>query len=139
MKFVLGRYELPASDFYIEASQNNDFFDNEPVKRMSKLTQNLLRGIDYKKVEQKRTENFKYLEKNLSEINLLKDLKTGTFAYPLLLENGAKIRRNLQKKKIYIPTLWLDVFDLCNETMLEYQYAKNILQFLLIKDMELKI
>lgn len=127
MKFVLGRYELPASDFYIEASQNNDFFDNEPVKRMSKLTQNLLRGIDYKKVEQKRTENFKYLEKNLSEINLLKDLKTGTFAYPLLLENGAEIRRNLQKKKIYIPTLWPDVFDLCNETMLEYQYAKNIL------------
>ena len=58
MNFVLGRYELPASDFYIEASQNNDFFDNEPVKRMSKLTQNLLRGIDYKKAEKKRTENF---------------------------------------------------------------------------------
>ena len=127
MNFVLGRYELPASDFYVEASLNNDFFDNEPVKRMSKLTQNLLRGIDYKKSEQKRTENFKYLEKNLSEMNLLKDLKTGTFAYPLLLENGAEIRRNLQKKKIYIPTLWPDVLKNCEKISLEYKYAKNIL------------
>lgn len=126
MNFVLGRYELPASDFYAEASRNNEFFSNEPVKKMSELTQNLLCGIDYKKSEQKRTENFKYLEKNLSGINLLRNLNSGTFAYPLLLENGAEIRKNLQKEKIYIPTLWPDVLENCEKTSLEYKYARNI-------------
>lgn len=131
MNFVLGRYELTASDFYAEASRNNDFFDNESVKRMSKLTQNLLRGIDYKKSEKKRTENFKYLEKNLSGINLLRNLKPGTFAYPLLLKNGAETRKKLQKKKIYIPTLWPDVLENCEKTSLEYKYANNILPLII--------
>lgn len=127
MNFVLGRYELSANEFYEEASRNNEFFDNAPLKKMSKLTENLLRGINYEKAKRKRIENFKYLEKNLSKINLLKNLKMGTFAYPLLLKNGAEIRKKLQLEKIYIPTLWPDVLEICDEMSIEYKYAKNIL------------
>ena len=127
MNFVLGRYELNAGEFYKEASSNNDIFDDEPLKEMSKLTKNLLCGIDYEKVKQKRIENFKFLDEELSEINLLKNLKTGTFSYPLLLENGAEIRKRLQENKIFIPTLWPDVLENCDENSLEYRYAKNIL------------
>ena len=47
--------------------------------------------------------------------------------YPLYLENGAEIRKKLQQEKIYIPTLWPDVFDICKESDLEYDYAKSIL------------
>ena len=47
--------------------------------------------------------------------------------YPLYLANGADIRKKLQEEKIYIPTLWPDVFDVCNESDLEYDMAKNIL------------
>ena len=47
--------------------------------------------------------------------------------YPLYIANGADIRKKLQEEKIYIPTLWPDVFDVCNETDLEYDMAKNIL------------
>lgn len=127
MNFVLGRYELNAGNFYREASSNNDIFDDEPLKKMSKLTKNLLCGIDYEKVKQKRIENFKFLDEKLSEINLLKDLKTGNFSYPLLLENGAEIRKKLQENKIFIPTLWPDVLENCDENSIEYRYAKNIL------------
>ena len=47
--------------------------------------------------------------------------------YPLYIENGAVIRKQLQAKNIFIPTLWPAVFNLCEENELEYDMAKNIL------------
>lgn len=128
MKFVLGRFERSASEFYAEAASNNDFFADEPIKLMSKLTENLLHGIDYEAVKQKRTRNFEILHKAFGKINPLKlTVPQGAFMYPLYLEKGGEIRRKLQAKKIFIPTLWPDVFEHCDESELEYDYAKNIL------------
>jgi len=56
MHFLLGRFERSASEFYQEYVQNNAFFDNEPLKQMSLLTENLLRGIDYDFIKTARTE-----------------------------------------------------------------------------------
>ena len=58
MHFLLGRYERSASEFYAEYVENNHFFKNEPIKRMSKLTENLLHGIDYEMVKNRRRQNF---------------------------------------------------------------------------------
>lgn len=128
MKFVLGRFERSASEFYAEAASNNDFFADEPIKLMSKLTENLLHGIDYEAVKQKRTRNFEILHEAFRKINPLKlTVPQGAFMYPLYLEKGGEIRRKLQAKKIFIPTLWPDVFEHCDESELEYDYAKNIL------------
>ena len=126
MRFLLGRFERTASEFYGEYVSNNELFASEPIKRMSGLTDNLLHGIDYKSAETRRKENFEYLHKKLGGINRLR-LTTGTFMYPLLIENGAEIRKKLQAEKIYIPTLWPDVFDWCGEDDTEYDMAKNIL------------
>lgn len=128
MGFVLGRFERSASEFYAEAASNNDFFADEPIKLMSKLTENLLHGIDYEAVKQKRTRNFEILHEAFGKINPLNlTVPQGAFMYPLYLENGGEIRRKLQAKKIFIPTLWPDVFEHCDESELEYDYAKNIL------------
>lgn len=128
MGFVLGRFERSASEFYAEAASNNDFFADEPIKLMSKLTENLLHGIDYEAVKLKRTRNFEILHEAFGKINPLKlTVPQGAFMYPLYLENGGEIRRKLQAKKIFIPTLWPDVFEHCDESELEYDYAKNIL------------
>ena len=128
MHFVLGRFERTASEFYFESADNNDGFDKEPIKRMSKLTMNLLHGIDYEFVKKRRTDNYILYHENLSKINKL-DLRTieGAFAYPLWLENGSEIRKEKQKKKIYIPTLWPNVLDDMAEDSLEYRLTKNIL------------
>lgn len=125
MHFLLGRFEKCASDFYGEYVDNNDALSYEPIKRMSRLTDNLLRGIDYDRVRAKRTENYQYLSKRLGAMNGLKlrDIE-GAFAYPLLLENGAQIRKKLQQEKIYIPTLWPNVPQ---DGSLEGVYAQNIL------------
>lgn len=72
IKFVLGRYEKNASEFFLLSSQNNDKFDDEDIKYMSRITQNLLHAIDYDTVALKRTRNYLYLYSNLKQYNLLK-------------------------------------------------------------------
>lgn len=128
MHFVLGRFERTASEFYAESAQNNDFFENEPIRKMSKLTKNLLHGIDYAFVKQRRTENFEQYHKALGSVNQLElRIPEGAFAYPLLIENGASIRKAMQQKKIYIPTLWPNVVNDAPENSPEYRLAADIL------------
>lgn len=128
MQYLLGRYEKTASEFYTKYVENNHLFSTEPIKRMSRLTQNLLHGIDYDVIKRRRTENFMYLFDKLQDINMLGlSVPEGAFMYPLYLENGYKVRELLQEKKIYIPMLWPYVIDLCNKSDLEYELTLNIL------------
>jgi len=128
MRFLLGRYERTASEFYEEYAANNDYFVNEKIKRMSKLTLNLLHGIDYPQVKRIREENYSFLHRTFRDINQLRLVDyPGTFMYPLLLEKGAEIRKILQQNNIYIPLLWPDVFRLCKAEEIEYKMASHIL------------
>lgn len=128
MHFLLGRYEKTAGEFYQEYVDNNHLFKDEPIKRMSRLTENLLHGLDYELVKTRRTENFAYLHEQFKAVNQLKLIcPSGAFMYPLYLPNGAEIRKKLQAHKIFIPTLWPAVFNICDEGELEYNMAKNIL------------
>ena len=128
MHFLLGRYERTAAEFYSEYCANNFLLKNEPIKRMSKLTDNLLHGIDYERVKEIRTRNYGYLYEYFREVNQLHVQKIqGAFAYPLLLRNGASIRKQLLKSKIYIPILWPNVLYDVETESLEYNYAENIL------------
>jgi hypothetical protein len=128
MRFLLGRFERTASEFYSEYVLNNDLFESAPIKKMSKLTDNLLRAIQYEDVKRRRTENFRILHDAFYDVNKL-DLTVpeGAFMYPLYIDGGAELRKKLQEKKIYIPTLWPDVFDVCEPSEIEYDMAANIL------------
>ncbi|MBQ3138986.1 MAG: hypothetical protein IJB68_05670 [Ruminococcus sp.] len=128
MHFLLGRYERSASEFYSEYSMNNHMFADEPIKQMSKLTENLLHGIDYTYVKQRRTQNFKAYNEMLGNINQLELREAeGAFAYPLMVSNGAALRKALQQKKIYIPTLWPNLLNETETDSTEYRMVDNIL------------
>ena len=109
MDFVLGRFERPAGDFFPEAQRNNAKLEIFP-KRMSPLTENLLRAVDYDRVRNARTENFNRLHAALGNANEL-ELRPldGEYAYPFLLADGEHIRQKLIQQKIYVPTLWPNV------------------------------
>lgn len=132
MHFLLGRFEGAASDFYQEYAQNNEIFTTEPVKRMSALTRNLLRGIDYSFVCRRRTENFQYLHARLQSRNRLTlPMISGAYSYPFWYQKkpaaGSRLRKELIRQKIYVPTLWPEVMELNPEGSLEYQMTENIL------------
>ena len=142
MGFLLGRFEETASKYYQEYKENEDEFNEMPIRKMSALTHNLLRGIDYERVKQVRKSNFQYLQKLLGDYNLLHLREPeGPFAYPFLVEGGEKLRKKLLEKKIYIPVLWPNVLNECEKNSLEYRYAQEILplpvdQRYTVKDME---
>ena len=128
LAYLFGRYEKSASDFYSEYLKQEKLIASMPVRRMSKLTNNLLHGIDYQFAKDRRTQNFKYLYERLGKINKLKiKLIKGAYMYPLYIKNGDKIRAKMHREKIYIATLWPDTFLICKEDELEYDMAKNIL------------
>lgn len=126
--FLLGRYERTASEFYEEYAEEEKRVSEWNIKKMSNLTHNLLHGIDYELVKKTRTDNFTYLHEHLKKINKL-DLivPEGAYMYPFYIENGARVRRELQLRKIYIPILWSDVFNICSEDELEFNMANDIL------------
>lgn len=127
MHFLLGRYERSASEFYQEYVSNNKQFATAGIKKMSKLTLNLLHGIDYKSIKTIRTYNFTYLHERLKDRNILHlNMIEGAFMYPFFHEMGYEIREELQKKKIYTPILWPNVLNTCNKNSMAFNMAGNI-------------
>lgn len=128
MKYLLGRYERSATEFYSEHLENEKRFAGEPIKLMSKVTRNLLGCINYKEVKCKRTDNFITLHNEIKKYNRLKlKVPEGPFMYPLYVEDGERLRSELISKRIYVPMLWPEVLESCSESDLEYDMAKNIL------------
>ena len=129
MTYLMGRFERTASEFYSQSALNNDRFIGQPVQRMSKLTENLLRGLDYDRIRRTREKNFGYLDEAFASINRLEiTAPAGPFAYPLLIDhNAAEIRKKLASEKIYIPVLWPNVLEDREENSIDHDLALNIL------------
>lgn len=127
MGFLLGRYEKDANLFYQDYVNNNKSIREAPIRRMSRLTENLLHGVDYDKVAKTRNRNFVYLDSRLGKYNRLRLKETKVpFAYPFYHENGVELRRKLISNKIYVPTLWPNVANLLFDCQ-ERDMAANIL------------
>lgn len=125
--YLIGRYELGASSFYKEYVSNNAYIRQAPVRKMSKLTYNLLKAIDYDFIKDRRTNNYCYLHRHLNRYNKLAlNIPVGAFAYPFYCKDGKKLRNYLIKNKVYVPLLWPNILETtCNQ--IEYDLAQNIL------------
>lgn len=125
LNHLYGRIIDGATAHYDEYKKNEENFRSLEMKYMSNITHDMLKDIDYEFVKKTRNENYEYLEKRLSSINILKlSHPEGPFCYPLYLKNGVEVKKSLAKKKIYIPTLWP---NLKGAGGIEEDYAMNIL------------
>lgn len=142
MNHILGRYEETASAHYQELHETAAAYYSEEIRSMSRLTRNLLRGIDYGSARRKRNENYQTLEQLLGPVNPVSPLyrgpripeapaafrqPDGPLAYPFYCADGIALRKALAKEKIYVPTYWGNVIDACPPSSAEYQCAANIL------------
>lgn len=126
---ILGRYENKATEFYDEYKKCEEKFSVDDILEMSKLTYNLLHGIDYNLVRMQRHKNYILLHETLKNINKLKlaIIPDAPFMYPLYIENASEIRKKLIKENIFVPMLWPDILEVCQKNQLEYDLAENIL------------
>ena len=113
---------------YLESE--NSLSDTRPLK-MSRLTQRLMRSINFDDVRQKRRENFIKIASKLDEINLHKwqlDTRSVPLCYPLLLTRDvSSIRECLANKGIYIPTYWPDAYIRIRDDSCEEQFINKCL------------
>ena len=128
---ILGRFEEDAGTYYRQMLDNAHSYTSSSVKSMSRLTENILGGLDYEAIEEKRLKNYLFLDTAFGAENPLENFLRipdgGPFAYPLYIENGIMIRKALAKEKIFVPTYWNCVIKDCLPDSTEYRYAANIL------------
>lgn len=128
MGFLLGRVERPASEYYEDSKANNRRFADEPVKRMSKLTQALIGAVGIEEAQRAREANYSVLAEALDCFNRLElEMPPGPMAYPFLVEDGPAVRSSLANKGIYVPTLWPDVLENGKAGEVAKRYARDIL------------
>ena len=113
-----------------EFQENENKLNNRPIQWMSETTKVTLEHIDYTSIASTRNANFSYLHTYLRNHNLLSDCLDqgeGTpMVYPLLLDNGANLRRTLIDQRIFVASYWPDVLTRCPSSSIEAFFADNL-------------
>lgn len=128
MSHLLRRIDESAELGYVNFLENDRSLNNMEIKKMSKLTNKLLQGVDYNQIKEKRIKNFLYLKDKLDGINELKislDENYVPMVYPLLYKD-ITLRSSLIREKIYVATYWNNVLKWCDEDSFE-SYLTNYL------------
>lgn len=126
---LLGRIDKGGEDFYTAFKKNDEALSNQPIKLMSKLSQKLLSGIDYKTNAKIRRENFILLHSKLrdrNELNLNLDYSSVPMVYPFLVSEGEKLKKILIQNKVYIATYWPNVLEWVGENHYESELYKKM-------------
>ena len=130
MSHLLKRIDCSAESAFEDFKKNDDSLINHPIKTMSNLTDAILRGIDYKTIQEKRLENFQILHAALKKENRLAIDFSCNDTIPMVYPFWGKdegLRKKLINNKIYVATNWPNVFNWCDENDLEYVLAQNII------------
>jgi hypothetical protein len=130
---LLIRADTNAENGYADFQRNDDLLKNQPIKRMSKLTDKLLRCIDYKRAKDLRNENFVYLHRHLGSLNELTgifdlDNLDGPMVYPFLYKGNTDLRKRLHANKIYTAQYWPNLLKwLADKNCFEYHLYENLI------------
>lgn len=115
---IFGKFDCDDDIFYPIYQKEEKQLEKLPAKEMSKLTENLLRAISYRKIAKIRNENFSVLHKYLSKRNRLSNILSQVYKVPFMYPympvvecNATVVRNQLRKKKIFLPQLWTDAMD----------------------------
>lgn len=128
MSHLLKRMEMGAEAGYADFKCNDEALGNQPIMRMSVLTEKLLKAIDYTAITDRRRNNYQLLDQALRQHNQL-DLTCSDEAvpmvYPFLPKRNTELKKKLIENKIFVATYWPNVMDWCKEQDWEYQLAQQ--------------
>ncbi len=125
---LLTRVDKNAEDGYAAFTTVEKSLENKPIKTMSYLTQQLLKGIDYSGIAKQRRENFNYLNAKLGTYNQLSLPNVDNevpLIYPLLTEKP-QLRKQLVSHRIYTPQYWPNVLDWADKKSWDYKLTQNL-------------
>ena len=129
MSHLLKRIDLGAELGYLDFRNDDDMLCNQDIKQMSKLTDNVLSGIDYEAAKRKRRENYTLLDEFLrasNQISLELDERAVPMVYPYLTDD-LSLRRRLIENKVFVATYWSNVKGWTTEDMLERKLMERLI------------
>ncbi|GHU50073.1 hypothetical protein AGMMS49975_00380 [Clostridia bacterium] len=127
---LLKRHDLGASDGYSDFRANEASLSQQPIRKMSRLTQAMMGNINYEKVRKRRNENFGFLRKTLDTINEIKFKENigVPMVYPFLRTHASEcLRGKLLKQKIYIPCYWGEIERTAPQNSQSVYLSNNLL------------
>jgi hypothetical protein len=128
MSHLLISVDLSIEKGYESFKINNDILSQNPIRRMSLLTNFLLKSIDYEECKKIRNRNFKILHDALADKNQLEidnSSINGPLCYPFL-NNKENIKKKLISKRVFVPVYWPNVLKWTTDKMFENHLAHNL-------------
>ena len=129
MFHLLLRIEEGAEKGYSFFRKADDSLNDLPIRKMSVLTDRILRNIDYESIKRQRRKNFETLQKKLCSSNRyswkLSD-DTVPMVYPYYTTDKS-LRNHLITNKVFVATYWPNVLEWCSLDFIEYKLTENII------------
>ena len=125
MAHLLKRIDLSPEEGFADFRKADDSLDNQPICKMSKLTQRIMLSIDYEAAAKKRRENYARLHQALGQHNNL-SLSLEPDAVPLVypfLSPIKGLREHLIENKIFVARYWPNVLEWTCKDDIEYLLA----------------
>lgn len=128
MGHLISRLVNSPETAYQQYHEAEDEIAEMAVLGMSKLTERLLRSVDYEAAKAARRRNARYLHEHLREYNRLNlDFGTdaGPLCYPLLPNVKTASRSDLIEKRVFVPSYWPEVLTRVEEGSFEWNVVNN--------------
>lgn len=129
LKHLSGRIEYGPEKAYKSFQTHELKLNNEGLKAMSNLTNDMLKSINYENSAERRNENYMLLHERLGDSNMLNldfDLNLSPMVYPFI-SSRENLRTKLIDNEVFVATYWPNVLAECSMGSLEYNFAKNII------------
>lgn len=128
-EYLLKRIDLGSEEGYLDCKASNRKLSNQPIKKMSDLTQKILESIDWERIKTIRLKNFEILNTALSETNNLFISSAKTFACPMIypyFTSNPMLKNKLIENRIWVATYWPHVISKCKEQDFEYKLTEQM-------------
>ena len=125
---LLKRIDLGSAAGYQDFRENSGSLVNQPIRKMSRLTERMLRAIDFEEIKRKRRKNFQILNERLqkeNELSFVDDSFECPMVYPFLGEEHS-LKEHLIKNGVFVATYWPNVSKWDGQFLLESRLAQDL-------------
>lgn len=116
-----------AQQGYVQFQKAEAILNDCIPKKISPITELILKNINYSDFKERRLNNFKYLHSKLgkfNQLNICLEKLESPLTYPFL--SNKKYSEYLIRHKIFIPTYWNDCLARISNNSSEYQFVNGI-------------
>ena len=110
-RHLMTRLALGAEAGYAQYAEAERTLSDQPARQMSRLTEQMLAGIDHANVRHRRRQNFDLLRSHLGPYNELQWCLRADevpLCYPFLIRHDG-LREALIRARVYVPQYWPDL------------------------------